>query len=157
MNFKFYLACALVVLTGFGFAHGQSSTSGNSSNKNGGSGTKPGEVPENDIRVNSALRGLWVVKVAQLQDRGLFAYFKIGQPIALVGRNSVIAYGSPGLEVVRCDYTLDANGSVTQIISLNNGYSWAVSPQLGNNPNWLVQVFHRATNKEVGRLLIEIQ
>ena len=156
MKTFFSMIVFLLITLNMNFAHGQSSSSG-SSNGGNPSGSQPGEVPENNIRVSPTLRGLWVVKVAQLQDRGLFAYFKIGQPIALVGRNSVVAYGSPGLEVVRCDYTLDANGSVAQIISLNNGYSWAVSPQLGNNPNWLVQVFHRATNKEVGRLLIEIQ
>lgn len=150
------LSIFLLATLNMNLAYGQSS-SGSSSKGGNPSGSNPGEVPENNIRVSPTLRGLWVVKVAQIQDRGLFAYFKIGQPIALVGRNSVVAYGSPGLEVVRCDFTLDANGSVAQIISLNNGYSWAVSPQLGNNPNWLVQVFHRATNKEVGRLLIEIQ
>ncbi len=113
------------------------------------------------IRVDPRLRGGWKILVAQIQDINLVTYYKPGFVMAEVGRTSVLPIlGNNIISVENCEYTLDKNGSLSQIIKLDNGITWYVSPQLGQNNrptnNFLLQVYRRVDNREIGRLLFNV-
>ena len=124
----------------------QSSGSGNAS----GGGNRP------SVRVDPRLQGRWKVLIAQIQDPTLAVIFKQDVVFADVGRTSVLPWvGNAIIKVERCDYTLDRNGSLSQIIQLDNGITWGVSPIPGSL-NYLLQVIRTSDGKELGRLLFKI-
>jgi hypothetical protein len=104
-------------------------------------------------RVDPRLQGKWKVQIAQMQDPRLAVIFKQGVIIADVDRSTVLPnVGNELIKVERCDYTLDINGRLSQIIQLDNGIIWGVSPQPGTT-NYLLQVVRKIDGKEIGRLL----
>lgn len=118
-----------------------------------GSGSNP---PIRVDRVDPKLQGRWKVLIAQMQDPRLAVIFKEGVIIADVDRSTVLpTVGNELIKVERCDYKLDLNGKISQIIQLDNGIIWGVSHQAGTT-NYLLQVVRKIDGKELGRLLFYV-
>jgi hypothetical protein len=143
-NKQFAVYASLLLLLNFSEVNAQSSGSGNPS---GSSSSVRVD------RVDPRLQGKWKVQIAQMQDPRLAVIFKQGVIIADVDRSTVLPnVGNELIKVERCDYTLDINGRLSQIIQLDNGIIWGVSPQPGTT-NYLLQVVRKIDGKEIGRLL----
>ena len=142
-NKQFAVYASLLLLLNFSEVNAQSS----------GSGSRPAVRVD---RVDPRLQGKWKVLVAQMQDPRLAVIFKQGVIIADVDRSTVLpTVGNELIKVERCDYTLDINGRLSQIIQLDNGIIWGVSPQPGTT-NYLLQVVRKIDGKEIGRLLFYV-
>ena len=146
-NKQFVVYASLLLLLNFSEVNAQSSGSGNPS---GSSSSVRVD------RVDPRLQGKWKVQIAQMQDPRLALIFKQGVIIADVDRSTVLpTVGNELIKVERCDYTLDINGRLSQIIQLDNGIIWGVSPQPGTT-NYLLQVVRKIDGKEIGRLLFYV-
>jgi len=146
-NKQFAVYASLLLLLNFSEVNAQSSGSGNPS---GSSSSVRVD------RVDPRLQGKWKVQIAQMQDPRLAVIFKQGVIIADVDRSTVLpTVGNELIKVERCDYTLDINGRLSQIIQLDNGIIWGVSPQPGTT-NYLLQVVRKIDGKEIGRLLFYV-
>ncbi|MFZ4608328.1 MAG: hypothetical protein ACOYNM_00845 [Gemmataceae bacterium] len=146
-NKQFAVYASLLLLLNFSEVNAQSSGSGNPS---GSSSSVRVD------RVDPRLQGKWKVQIAQMQDPRLAVIFKQGVIIADVDRSTVLPnVGNELIKVERCDYTLDINGRLSQIIQLDNGIIWGVSPQPGTT-NYLLQVVRKIDGKEIGRLLFYV-
>ena len=146
-NKQFAVYASLLLLLNFSEVNAQSSGSGNPS---GSSSSVRVD------RVDPRLQGKWKVQIAQMQDPRLALIFKQGVIIADVDRSTVLpTVGNELIKVERCDYTLDINGRLSQIIQLDNGIIWGVSPQPGTT-NYLLQVVRKIDGKEIGRLLFYV-
>lgn len=144
--FTLYASLFLMLLN-FSEVSAQSAGSGNPSE------SKPSVRVD---RVDPRLQGKWKVQIAQMQDPRLAVIFKQGVIIADVDRSTVLpTVGNELIKVERCDYTLDSNGRLSQIIQLDNGIIWGVSPQPGTT-NYLLQVVRKIDGKEIGRLLFYV-
>jgi hypothetical protein len=146
-NKQFAVYASILLVLNFSEVNAQSSGSGNPSE------SKPSVRVD---RVDPRLQGKWKVQIAQMQDPRLAVIFKQGVIIADVDRSTVLpTVGNELIKVERCDYTLDINGRLSQIIQLDNGIIWGVSPQLGTT-NYLLQVVRKIDGKEIGRLLFYV-
>ena len=150
-NKQFAVYASLLLLLNFSEVNAQSSGSGNTS------GSPSGISSSVRVdRVDPRLQGKWKVQIAQMQDPRLALIFKQGVIIADVDRSTVLpTVGNELIKVERCDYTLDINGRLSQIIQLDNGIIWGVSPQPGTT-NYLLQVVRKIDGKEIGRLLFYV-
>lgn len=146
-NKQFAVYVSFLLVLNFSEVNAQSSGSGNTS---GSSSSVRVD------RVDPRLQGKWKVQIAQMQDPRLAVIFKQGVIIADVDRSTVLpTVGNELIKVERCDYTLDINGRLSQIIQLDNGIIWGVSPQPGTT-NYLLQVVRKIDGKEIGRLLFYV-
>ncbi|MEN9672092.1 MAG: hypothetical protein RL553_357 [Planctomycetota bacterium] len=146
-NKQFAVYASILLVLNFSEVNAQSSGSGNPSE------SKPSVRVD---RVDPRLQGKWKVQIAQMQDPRLAVIFKQGVIIADVDRSTVLpTVGNELIKVERCDYTLDINGRLSQIIQLDNGIIWGVSPQPGTT-NYLLQVVRKIDGKEIGRLLFYV-
>jgi len=146
-NKQFVVYASLLLLLNFSEVSAQSAGSGNPSE------SKPSVRVD---RVDPRLQGKWKVQIAQMQDPRLAVIFKQGVIIADVDRSTVLPnVGNELIKVERYDYTLDINGRLSQIIQLDNGIIWGVSPQPGTT-NYLLQVVRKIDGKEIGRLLFYV-
>ena len=150
-NKQFVVYASLLLVLIFSEVNAQSSGSGNTS------GSPSGISSSVRVdRVDPRLQGKWKVQIAQMQDPRLALIFKQGVIIADVDRSTVLpTVGNELIKVERCDYTLDINGRLSQIIQLDNGIIWGVSPQPGTT-NYLLQVVRKIDGKEIGRLLFYV-
>ena len=150
-NKQFAVYASLLLVLIFSEVNAQSSGSGNTS------GSPSGISSSVRVdRVDPRLQGKWKVQIAQMQDPRLALIFKQGVIIADVDRSTVLpTVGNELIKVERCDYTLDINGRLSQIIQLDNGIIWGVSPQPGTT-NYLLQVVRKIDGKEIGRLLFYV-